>query len=144
MKEGKSLINHYPRRDNVILKRTIKTSLTAINGAKDIQSIIESKDARLISLEVVAIGNQVEDLELNDIVTISYGAVIQEIAVEGNDKDFDSIRKYVRSYSKDLTPTDEFDIVNYFKISEFGVDTIINRKRDSIEYNSNTTAYHPI
>jgi len=147
MREAKTIISHYPLRDTVIIKQVTKHSGFAINGAKDKQSLMSSKDTKLDHFEVVAYGNQSEDVEIGDYIGYQSGAMIDEIKVEENTKDFNNIKSLLKDSfntkpilnssgqlistkdtTKDLAST-IFEIHSYFQLSYHSISRIINAER---------------
>lgn len=104
---AKTSIGIVPRNNNVIVRLDFDTSLLTINALATKQKMSGATDNENIVMQVVAVGKDVKDLEIGDIVRAS---VQPELAVEvdGNELTIKKLHDYFTSLSR--KEQDEFMI----------------------------------
>lgn len=128
-RKAQTIINHYPLGDSVIVKRITKHSKVALIGSKTEEQLM-GKDPDLVSLTIVAYGDQTHTIEIGDEVSIDVSSMLQEVKVSNNDHTFSDAKKSTLSI-EDVKNIDNIEIYKYYRISFYAIHSIIDMSRVS-------------
>jgi hypothetical protein len=93
-RNGKTIIDAMPTRDNVIVKITYKVKAPIVADQKKLMKSTPD------TIEVVAYGCETEGLEINDRVLITYHSTIELLTIPGNQNTIELVQKRVAEAMK--------------------------------------------
>jgi hypothetical protein len=119
-REAKTIINHLPLNDSVIIKRVTEHSVIELNGSPTEDVLLKRETTNFKYLEVVAYGNQTHTIEIGDKVFIDFTTSLQEVKVNDNPKSFSKLRDIVKD--KDVIKNvDKVEMWGYYRISFYAI-----------------------
>ncbi len=136
IRKAKSIIEHYPLNDSVIIKRVTTHSAFAINNSRtDEQLFDKSKDISFKYFEVVAYGELTNTIEIGDKVYIDPSTLISEVNVNDPEYSLDKYRSIIALNPDYIKSSQSCEIHKYFRISFHAIYSIVgsDRFKDSIK-----------
>ena len=134
-REPKTIISHYPLADSVLLKRITLHSAISIRGSRTEEQLFKD-DLDLKCLTVVGYGAITNTVKIGDNVAIDFGSVLQEIKTldKDNPNSFNNVRKSLLDVvESDIKNSDKFEIHKYYRISMYGIHSIVDADRFKID-----------
>jgi len=123
---GTSLVELVPTDDNIIVKATAMNTV--------VSCLAETQDANeVFTYEVVGFGNAVEDIKLNDIVSIMPHA-LNQIVLSDNKESFKDVVRHIKKLTnkeREALPT-RVNFTEYFICKRYAIQGIVAVNDNSI------------
>lgn len=116
--ESKTIIPYFPLKDKVVVRCVFEESVLVV---KDESKIRQSQP---VSITVVAVGNEVHDINIGDKVAYSFTATIEPIHFKTNDQSIKSKMNLVKDNIM-LSPTNKIEMIEYYSLPLYAINGII-------------------
>ena len=116
---SKSKVPFFPLKDKVVVKAIFEESALVV---KDEQKVRQSNPKYI---EVVGVGNEVENLEVGDRVHISFNASIEPLTFEGNDQSIKRKMNLIKDIAVSKSTTSKINMIEYYIAPAYSVTGIM-------------------